>query len=175
MKNLMLIVMLMVSPTLVAPTSHNLIYEQPIEEVVVVVKNMNLFLQDLGHQESGNNYEIVNRFGYMGRYQFGKSTLRTLKIRVTKEAFLNSPDLQEYAMQQNLLYNKKRLQKYINKYAGEIHNGIFITESGILAAAHLGGAGSVKKYFRSGKIMKDGNGIKITSYLERFGGYQLNI
>tara|TARA_R100000656_G_scaffold86856_1_gene63111 strand:- start:229 stop:732 length:504 start_codon:yes stop_codon:yes gene_type:complete len=167
--------MLMVSPTLVAPTSHNLIYEQPIEEVVVVVKNMNLFLQDLGHQESGNNYEIVNRFGYMGRYQFGKSTLRTLKIRVTKEAFLNSPDLQEYAMQQNLLYNKKRLQKYINKYAGEIHNGIFITESGILAAAHLGGAGSVKKYFRSGKIMKDGNGIKITSYLERFGGYQLNI
>ena len=175
MKNLMLIVMLMVSPTLVAPTSHNLIYEQPIEEVVVVVKNMNLFLQDLGHQESGNNYEIVNRFGYMGRYQFGKSTLRTLKIRVTKEAFLNSPDLQEYAMQQNLLYNKKKLQKYINKYAGEIHNGIFITESGILAAAHLGGAGSVKKYFRSGKIMKDGNGIKITSYLERFGGYQLNI
>ena len=52
MKNLMLIVMLMVSPTLVAPTSHNLISEQPIKEVVVVVKNMNLFLQDLGHQES---------------------------------------------------------------------------------------------------------------------------
>jgi len=175
MKNLILIVMLMVSPTLVAPTSTNLISEQPIEEVVVVVKNMNLFLQDLGHQESGNRYNIVNQFGYMGRYQFGKSTLRTLKIRVTKEAFLNSPDLQEYAMQQNLLYNKKRLQKYINKYAGEIHNGILITESGILAAAHLGGAGSVKKYFRSGKIMKDGNGIKITSYLERFGGYQLNI
>lgn len=167
--------MLMVSPTLVAPTSTNLISKQPIEEVVVVVKNMNLFLQDLGHQESGNNYEIVNRFGYMGRYQFGKSTLRTLKIRVTKEAFLNSPDLQEYAMQQNLLYNKKRLQKYIDRFEGQEINGILITESGILAAAHLGGAGSVKKYFRSGKIMEDGNGIKITSYLERFGGYKLNI
>lgn len=167
--------MLMISPTLVAPTSNKLEVEQPIKTEKIIIKNMDLFLNDLGHQESGNKYDIVNRFGYMGRYQFGKSTLRTLKIKVTKDAFLNSPDLQEYAMQQNLLYNKKRLQKYINKYAGEIHNGIIITESGILAAAHLGGAGSVKKYFRSGKIMKDGNGIKITSYLERFGGYQLNI
>ena len=111
----------------------------------------------------------------MGKYQFGKSTLRTLKIKVTKEAFLNSPDLQEYAMQQNLLYNKKKLQKYIDKFEGQEINGILITESGILAAAHLGGPGSVKKFFRSGKVMQDGNGVKITSYLKRFGGYKLNI
>ena len=31
----------------------------------------------------------------MGKYQFGKSTLKTLKIKVTKEEFLNNPDLQE--------------------------------------------------------------------------------
>ena len=175
MRTFITIVMLMVPPIMVAPTSSNLLPEQPIIYEKVVINNMDLFLHDLGHQESGNKYDIVNRFGYMGRYQFGKSTLRTLKIKVTSEAFLSSPDLQEYAMLQNLLYNKKKLQKYINKYEGKIHNGILITESGILAAAHLGGAGSVKKYFRSGKIMKDGNGIKITSYLERFGGYQLNI
>ncbi len=167
--------MLMISPTLVAPTSNKLEVEQPIKTEKIVIKNMDLFLNDLGHQESGNKYDIVNRFGYMGRYQFGKSTLRTLKIKVTKDAFLNSPDLQEYAMQQNLLYNKKKLQKYIDKFEGQEINGILITESGILAAAHLGGPGSVKKFFRSGKVMQDGNGIKITSYLERFGGYKLNI
>ena len=149
------------------------------EEIIVVkeeveeIKGMNEFLYAIGHQESGNRYFVVNRFGYMGKYQFGKSTLRTLKIKVTKEAFLNSPDLQEYAMQQNLLYNKKKLQKYIDRFDGCLIDGILVTESGILAAAHLGGPGSVKKYFRSGKIAKDGNGVKITNYMQRFSGYEL--
>ena len=139
------------------------------------VKNMELFLNDLGHQESGNRYDIVNRYGYMGRYQFGKSTLRTLKIKVSTEAFLNSPDLQEFAMQQLLKFNKKRLQKYIDQYNGKTIHGILVTESGMLAAAHLGGAGSVRKWFRTGKIRSDGNGVKITSYMTRFGGYNLNL
>jgi len=72
-----------------------------------------------------------------------------------------------------LRYNKKRLQKYIDKFDGQTINGILITESGLLAAAHLGGVGSVKKWFRTGKVKKDGNGIKITSYMERFSGYNL--
>jgi len=144
-----------------------------VEEEVEEIKGMNEFLYAIGHQESGNRYFVVNRFGYMGKYQFGKSTLRTLKIKVTKEAFLNSPDLQEYAMQQNLLHNKKKLQKYIDRFDGCLIDGILITESGILAAAHLGGPGSVKKYFRSGKVAKDGNGVKITNYMQRFSGYEL--
>ena len=144
-----------------------------IEEKIEEFKGMDEFLYAIGHQESGNRYFVVNRFGYMGKYQFGKSTLRTLKIKVTKEAFLNSPDLQEYAMQQNLLYNKKKLQKYVDRFDGCLIDGILITESGILAAAHLGGPGSVKKYFRSGKVAKDGNGVKITTYMQRFSGYKL--
>ena len=139
------------------------------------VRDMTEFLDAIGHQESGNRYNIVNRFGYMGKYQFGKSTLRTLKIKVSKEAFLSSPDLQEYAMQQLLLYNKKRLQKYINNFEGQIIHGILVTESGLLAAAHLGGAGSVKKWFRTGKVRKDGNGVKITNYMEKFSNYNLKL
>ena len=97
----------------------------------------------------------------------------TLKIKVTKEAFLNSPDLQEYAMQKLLLYNKKKLQTYIDRFDGKKINGILVTESGLLAAAHLGGAGSVRKWFRNGKVRKDGNGVKITTYMQRFSGYRL--
>ena len=176
MRNFITILLVLSSPTMVAPTSVNLIpIELPVKKEVVIIKNMDLFLHDLGHRESGNRYNVVNQFGYMGKYQFGKSTLKTLKIKVTRDAFLNSPDLQEYAMQQNLLYNKKKLQKYIDKFEGQELNGILITESGILAAAHLGGAGSVRKYFRSGKVMEDGNGVKITSYLNQFSGYNLNI
>ena len=176
MRNFITILLVLSSPTMVAPTSVNLIpIELPVKKEVIIIKNMDLFLHDLGHRESGNRYNVVNQFGYMGKYQFGKSTLKTLKIKVTRDAFLNSPDLQEYAMQQKLLYNKKKLQKYIDKFEGQELNGILITESGILAAAHLGGAGSVRKYFRSGKVMEDGNGVKITSYLNQFSGYNLNI
>ena len=138
-------------------------------------KSHNDFLNALGHQESGNSYDIVNRFGYMGKYQFGKSTLKTIKIKTSKKEFLNNPEMQEEAMRRLLAYNKKKLQKYIDKYDGKVVHGILVTESGILAAAHLGGAGSVKKWFRTGKVRKDGNGVKITSYMTRFGGYTLNI
>ena len=174
MRNFILLFVLLITPQIPSSTSPTTFeIKQEIKEEVVEIKMMNEFLFDLGHQESGNRYFIVNRYGYMGKYQFGKSTLKTLKIKVTKEAFLNSPDLQEYAMHQNLLYNKKRLQKYIDKFEGQIINGILVTESGLLAAAHLGGAGSVKKWFRNGKIRKDGNGVKITTYMKRFSGYTL--
>ena len=172
MRTLFTLILVFISPIVVAPTI-------PKEPIVMVaekekpVKDYYAFLDALGHQESGNRYTIVNRFGYMGRYQFGKSTLRTLKIKVSREAFLNSPDLQEYAMQQLLCYNKKKLQKYIDKFDGQIVHGILVTESGLLAAAHLGGAGSVKKWFRTGKIRQDGNGVKISSYMKRFSGYTL--
>ena len=111
----------------------------------------------------------------MGKYQFGKSTLRTLRIRVSRSEFLKDTLLQEEAMLKLLLHNKKRLQKYIDKYEGKVVHGILVTESGLLAAAHLGGQGSVKKWFRNGRIRKDGNGVKITSYMKRFGGYILDL
>ena len=163
------------TPTVAEITSEpiTVIKVEPTKIEIKKVKGYNDFLDAVGHQESGNRYDIVNRYGYMGRYQFGNSTLKTLKIKVTREAFLNSPDLQEYAMKQLLLYNKKKLQKYIDEFDGQIVHGILVTESGLLAAAHLGGQGSVKKWFRTGKIRKDGNGVKITSYMQRFSGYKL--
>ena len=172
---LLLFILFIVPPN--KPVSKELpkIEIKDIKKEIIEVKGINEFLFAIGHQESGNRYFIVNRYGYMGKYQFGKSTLRTLKIKVSKEAFLNSPDLQEYAMKQNLLYNKKRLQKYIDKFEGQKINGILITESGILAAAHLGGAGSVKRWFRKGKIKVDGNGVPITNYMQMFSGYNLNL
>ena len=173
MRILILMVIMFFSPTLVAPTVP--IELEEINKPTPKLLDHDQFLNDIGFRESGNRYTIVNQFGYMGKYQFGKATLRTLKIKVTKDAFLNSPDLQEYAMQQNLIYNKKKLLKYIKLYEGETVHGIFITESGILAAAHLAGPGSVRKFFRRGSEFKDGFGTSMTSYLKEFSGYNLNI
>ena len=133
------------------------------------------FLHDIGHRESGNRYDITNTWGYMGRYQFGKATLKGLGYNVTKKEFLNNPQLQDSAMMALLLHNKEKLQSYIDIYDGKTINGMEITESGILAAAHLGGQGSVKRYFRNGKVFRDGNGTKITSYMKQFSGYDIKL
>ena len=133
------------------------------------------FLTDVGFRESGNRYNITNKWGYMGKYQFGRSTLKGLGFKVTKEEFLNNPQLQEEAMMALLLHNKEKLQKYIDVFDGQTVNGMLITESGILAAAHLGGQGSVKRYFKNGKVFKDGNGTKITSYMNKFSGYEIKL
>lgn len=146
-----------------------------VKPIEIPKKSHSSFLNAIGFQESGNKYDVVNRFGYLGRYQFGKRTLRGLGFKVSKNEFLENPYLQEQAMLKLLQTNKKYLQKYIDQYEGQIVNGVLVTESGLLAAAHLGGAGSVKKWFRTGKVRKDGNGVKITSYMTRFGGYELNL
>ena len=131
------------------------------------------FLNAIGHRESTNRYDVVNKWGYMGRYQFGKSTLKGLGYDVSKNEFLSNPELQEEAMLSLLKHNKEKLQKYIDVFDGKTINGIYITESGILAAAHLGGQGSVRRYFRNGKVFRDGNGTKITSYMDKFSGYDI--
>ena len=136
---------------------------------------LNRFLTDIGFRESGNRYDITNTFGYMGKYQFGKSTLRGLGFKVSKQEFLNNPQLQEEAMMALLLHNKQKLQKYIDVFDGETINGMYISESGILAAAHLGGQGSVKRYFKNGKVFSDANGTKITSYMKQFSGYDIKL
>ena len=72
-----------------------------------------------------------------------------------------------------LNHNKKILRRQINKYHGKTINGIFITESGILAAAHLAGPGNVRKFFRKGYEFRDGNGTKMTSCMIKFSDYKL--
>ena len=136
---------------------------------------LNRFLTDIGFRESGNRYDITNTWGYMGKYQFGRTTLKGLGFKVTRKEFLNNPQLQEEAMMALLLHNKEKLQTYIDLFDGETINGMYISESGILAAAHLGGQGSVKRYFKNGRVFKDAYGTKITSYMELFSGYDIKL
>jgi len=143
---------------------------------IPVVKSHNKFLDDIGFRESSNNYKAVNQFGYLGKYQFGRKTLNAIGFdEISNYEFLSNPEIQEEAMLVLLQKNKHTLRREIKKYVGETINGIYITESGILAAAHLGGAGNVRKFFRKGHEFEDGNGTKMTSYMIRFSDYNLNL
>ena len=139
-----------------------------------VIKNHTKFLDDIGFRESSNNYRAVNQFGYLGKYQFGRKTLNSLGYEdVSNREFLENASIQEEAMYALLNHNKRILRRQIQKYHGETIHGVYITESGILAAAHLAGAGNVRKFFRKGYEFKDGNGTKMTSYMILFSGYKL--
>jgi len=134
--------------------------------------NFNGFREALAFKESQGKYHTVNTLGYLGKYQFGKSTLERFKIYDT-QLFLKSPELQEDAFLALCSVNKWILRKDIKRSVGKRINGIEITESGILAAAHLGGAGNVKKYLRSGGVaqFKDAYGSSIQYYIKKFSGY----
>ena len=141
-----------------------------------VIKGHSNFLHAIGFRESTNNYKAVNQFGYLGKYQFGRKTLNAIGFKdVSNREFLSNPSIQEQAMLILLKRNKRTLRREIKKYVGKTINGVYITESGLLAAAHLAGAGNVRKFFRKGYEFYDGNGTKMTSYMIKFANYNLNV
>jgi len=145
-------------------------------KIPFVEKNFVGFKEALAFKESQGKYSRVNSLGYLGKYQFGKTTLKELNIKVNPRKFLKDPLLQEKAFIANLEKNKWILRKEIKRFNGKWINGIKITESGILAAAHLGGAGAVQQFLWSyGKnTMTDAYGTKIEHYLKKFSGYDLS-
>ena len=134
------------------------------------------FKEAVGFKESQGMYNRINTFGYLGKYQFGKSTLKRFKIYNTT-LFLQDAELQEIAFAALCSVNKWILIRDIKRSVGKRINGIRITESGILAAAHLAGAGSVKKYLRSNGEFQfsDAYGTSIEHYMKKFAGYDTSI
>lgn len=130
------------------------------------------FKEAIAFKESQGNYKAINTLGYLGKYQFGVTTLDLLGIK-NPNLFLKNPALQEKAFLANAKRNKWVLRRDIKRFVGKKIDGIRITESGILAAAHLAGPGNVKRYLRSyGAIdSEDAYGTDILSYMHKFSGY----
>ena len=162
------------------------------------MKTLNDFLTDLGARESGGKYTAFNKYGYAGKYQMGEMALVDAGYYVKPnrkynndwsgkflgkdgvfsiQDFLNNPSAQENAQ---IIYKKKQWT-YLksvgaDKYVGKIINGFKITPSGLLAGAHLKGAGSVIKYLKSNGqlIEKDGFGTSVESYMKKFAVYDVS-
>ena len=145
------------------------------ENFIFLKKDFNGFKEKLAFRESGGRYHCINKFGYIGKYQFNLSTLKMFKIYNGKK-FLNNPELQEKVFLMNMQRNKWILRKDINWFVGSVINGLEITESGILAAAHLSGPGNVKKFLRgNGKAdLKDAFGTSISNYLNYFKNFDMS-
>ena len=162
------------------------------------MKTLQQFLNDLGARESAGNYKAFNKFGYAGKYQMGEAALidtgyyrKPSRIYnndwsgeflgkdgiYSIQDFLNTPKAQENAQ----IIFKKKQWSYLkavdaHNYLGLIINGIVITPSGLLAGAHLKGAGSVIQYLKSrGKcIGKDAFGTSVENYIKQFANYDVS-
>ena len=150
--------------------------EEAVPDFLFLKKDFIGFKEILGYKESTSDYKKVNKFGFMGKYQFNLNTLKMYKIKNSKK-FINNAELQERVFLINVQRNKWILRKDIKWFVGSNINNTIITESGIIAAAHLAGPGNIKKYLRSGGRYntKDAFGTSISKYMEYFKGYDLSM
>ncbi len=149
---------------------------QDIQAPLVSVKSdMERFMDAVAYRESKGNHRVVNQFGMMGKYQFSRTTLRLLRKDITPTQFLQNPHVQDTVMLQYLRVNNTMLNPVISRYEGKTFKGIKITRSGVLAAAHLGGVGSVLSWFRNPDEagLVDANGTSIREYMVKFAGYPI--
>ena len=151
-------------------------FKEVVPDFLFLKKDFIGFKEILGYKESTSDYKKVNKFGFMGKYQFNLNTLKMYKIKNSKK-FINNAELQERVFLINVQRNKWILRKDIKWFVGSNINNTIITESGIIAAAHLAGPGNVKKYLRSGGKYntKDAFGTSISKYMEHFKGYDLSM
>lgn len=148
------------------------------------------FAKAIRERESSNRYDIENKFGFLGAYQFGKARLLDLGIsidnygmnlrpllyaramKISKDDFLNNNELQDKIFDRHIeklkVIIKKRFSRYLNKY----FKGIYITLSGLVAGAHLVGVGGLSRWFK-GENIKDGNNVRVEEYIKKFAGYNI--
>ncbi len=159
------------------------------------------FYDALALRESGGNAGVENTFGYLGLYQMGEPAMmdaawydevapnetsrndwiglwlsRAQANGVTSKAgYLARPNAQDIAVRQ---YHD-RVAGYISalgllSYVGDTVNGIEITKSGLLAACHLLGCGTVRDYLQApgSGTPADAYGTTIEEYLSLFANYE---
>ncbi len=146
------------------------------------------FLTQLADFESTNNYK-ASRGNYIGKYQIHLITLKEIGYNINPDSFRVNPEIfneykQEEAIRDLIKYHRKILIQEIRKKENQIINvkidssykEIKITESGVLAAAHLGGVKSALDLLQSNGELnyKDGYGTPISFYLEKFSLYKVD-
>jgi len=166
-------------------------------------KDIDTFLIALGNRESSGDHTVMNKYGYVGLYQVGEEALHDVGVYYeTKKTGINykKNDWVGYVSDKNkygitslwdfmhsrskqkavqIDFKKKHWQYLMNlnliKYIGKTINGIPITQSGLLAGAHLVGPGGIRDFLRSnGKNdVTDANGTPVSSYIKNFAGYDI--
>lgn len=151
------------------------------------------FRERLGYYESRGDYQIVNRYGYLGKYQMGECALidtghylgdasgclkqdwagpwSGLNGVYSLADYLNNPSAQDAAVQALIDQNWYEIKRRgLDIYVGRQMYNVNVTVAGMLAAAHLGGVGGVERFLGSGGTddPADAFGTSLSTYMARF-------
>ena len=147
-----------------------------VEEESDSRKDILRFLEAIALFESNNRYDVVNPYGFLGRYQFSPTTIRHLGYDILNEDFLRNARLQDEIMLAYMRENYVSLRPYIEEYNNTNYKGMYITTSSILAGAHFAGAMGMKRFLlnRSDSIgTTDANGMTLRRYMTKFSDYNV--
>ena len=67
--------------TLVLSPSNGYDFDKIAYKIPFTARDFVGFKEFLGFYESGSDYKKINSLGYLGKYQFGRSTLKVLRIK----------------------------------------------------------------------------------------------
>lgn len=123
---------------------------------------------------------VVNRAGYMGKFQMGREAFRDIGIHMTPSKFRRHAlpeEVQDSLFLAFCALNKYYLSNEIEKYDGKRIRGIRMSQANILAGAHLGGVNSMKRFLktRGDHDFADGNGTRVSYYLRKFERHTLDL
>lgn len=173
-----------------------------IAGVVVAGTSYTDFLHALAQRESSLRADAVNAATrYVGLYQLGEMSLQDVGLYSgdsnpgndysgawsgkygvrSLDDFLDDPNAQTRAVTDyhNLVWNRYLTDNGHGgaaDYVGQTVSGIEVTQSGLIAAAHLVGHAEVTQWLASGGTTdpQDQNATRMTEYLQRFAGYSLD-
>ena len=139
-------------------------------------KDILRFLEAIALFESNNRYDVINPYGFLGRYQFSPTTIRHLGYDILNEEFLRNARLQDEIMLAYMRENYVSLRPYIEEYNNTNYKGMYITTSSILAGAHFAGAMGMKRFLLNkldsiGTV--DANGMTLRRYMTKFSDYNV--
>ena len=149
---------------------------EEVEEESDSRKDILRFLEAIALFESNNRYDVVNSYGFLGRYQFSPRTIKHLGYDVLNEDFLRNARLQDEIMLAYMRENYVSLRPYIEEYNNTNYKGMYITTSSILAGAHFAGAMGMKRFLLNkldsiGTV--DANGMTLRKYMTKFSDYNV--
>lgn len=153
------------------------------------------FGERMGILESSGNYQIVNSFGYLGKYQMGECALIDAGFYTRDDSgcgsqdwagtwtgaygvdsidkYLATPEAQDRAFHTFTVANWNEIcRRGLDQWIGYNINGVMITAAGLLAGAHLGGVGGVEAFVLSMGMENRGDayGSRISDYIGMFNG-----
>lgn len=136
--------------------------------------------------ESGGNLRARNNvrgagghIGHFGRGQFGVARLQDAKragvipAEMTPDAFMESPEAQAAVEQWHVNDIRGFIQNEgLDRVIGQTVGGVTMTPDGMLAMAHLGGKGGLKRFIETngGYNPADANGTSLRDYAQMHQG-----